>query len=426
MGPMPTSTPPAAGVRSPNFRTFWAGQGLAQVGSALAQVALPVTAVQLLGATDRDLGWLGAAGMAAFLLVGLPAGALVDRHHKRRVMLASDIVRAVAALLVPLAWLTGALALWQLYLAAAVIGLATVFFDVAYQSYVPILLPSEQIGPGNSALEGTAQVARVAGPGIGGALLHVVSAPVLMLADAVGYLASVVFLLRTRDDEHLEQRPGGAAQLVPDVREGLAFVAGHPVIRLVTASTFVSNACATLVSTLFPLFVLKVLGLAPSAYGLVLGIASLGGIAGASGAGAIARRLGERQTIIAGMVVAAAGQVLTPAVALLGHGGPRVAGLVAAEFLVSFGVLVYNVTQVSMRQRLCPRALLGRMNASIRFLVWGVMPLSAVLAGWLGSHLGTLTTIWLGSVAGWAAIVPLMALPKEVAAPDAARPPKTE
>ena len=118
--------------------------------------------------------------------------------------------------------------------------------------------------------------------------------------------------------------------------------------------------------------------------------------------------------------------MLTPAVALLGHGGRRVAGLVAAEFLVSFGVLVYNVTQVSMRQRLCPRALLGRMNASIRFLVWGVMPLSAVLAGWLGSHLGTLTTIWLGSVAGWAAIVPLMALPKEVAAPDAARRPGTD
>lgn len=408
---MSETSAPARRVRSGNFRTFWAGQGLAQVGSALAQVALPVTAVQVLGATDRELGWLGAAGTAAFLVVGLPAGALVDRRHKRRVMLTADLVRAVAALVVPLAWVFGQLALWQLYVVTAVVGLATVFFDVAYQSYVPILVDEDQIGPANSALEGTAQVARVAGPGLGGALLHVVSAPLLLLADALGYLASVVFLLRTRDDEQPPPGGRGVRQLVPDITEGLSFVARHPVIRLVTASTFVSNACATLVSTLFPLFVLKVLGLSPATFGLVLGIASAGGIAGAASAAWIARRIGQRSTIIAGMAVAAAGQLLVPAAVHLPAGWSRAACLVVSEFVVTFGVLVYNLTQVSLRQRLCPRPLLGRMNASIRFLVWGVMPLSALLAGWMGAHLGTLTTIWTGVLLGWAALVPLLVMP---------------
>ena len=410
------------GVRSSNFLRFWAGQTLAQFGARLAAVAMPVLAVQLLSATEEDLGYLNAAQTAAFLLVGLPAGAWIDRWFKRRTMIWADLLRFVASFAVPLLWFTGHLHIWHLFIVGGVIGIASVFFDVSYQSFVPVLVPEEDIGTANARLETTSQIATMGGPALGGLALKVMSAPLLMLADAFGYLASVVFLSITRDDEagyraaFQEQRAAHERSLVREIREGLSFVVTQPALRRIVTCTGLSNLFSTLAFTLMPLLVLRQIGLSPFLFGVVMTANSVGGAVGAALTPWLQRRLSGGAVMRLGIAVASVSGVLYPVAGVVGGRPLAFACLLVADFAVAVGVLVYNITQVSLRQRLCPKPLLGRMNASIRFIVWGVMPIAALVGGWLGQHLGLMPTMWFGALAGFVGLLPLLGIDRHLPA----------
>ncbi|WP_138414078.1 MFS transporter [Sinomonas gamaensis] len=384
-------------VRRPSFLAFWAGQGVSQVGVQLGQLALPVLAVSLLGARELDLGVLNAASMAAFLVVGLPAGAWVDRWLKRRTMIKADVVRMAAMLAVPILWWAGALEMWHLFVVAAIVGIATVFFDVAYQSYIPLLVDRELVADANGKLEATAQTARLAGPALGGFLLTVVTAPLLFAGEAAGYLVSALCLARVRDTETLRQRAAGS-RLPAEIREGAAFVVSHPLIRRIVASTAVGNLFSSVVYVLMPLVTLRELGLGPVGLGIMLSVGSVGGVIGALAAPHLAVRLGEGPLLPLGLMVGGAAVVLFPLALSVGSGPLALVLLSVGDFFMSFGVIVYNVLQVSMRQRVCPPRLLGRMNASIRCVVWGVMPIGSLIGGGLGAELGIAPTLWIGIV----------------------------
>jgi len=393
-----TMSTPTPLLRNRNFLWFWTGEGISQLGAQFTNLALPVLAVTLLHATEWQVGVLGAAQTAAFLVVGLPAGAWIDRMLKRRVMILADLVRAVTLALVPLLWFTGTLEIWHLYVVGAVVGVATVFFDVSYQSYIPVLLPGEQVGSANSKLESTAQIAHIGGPGLAGALLTVVSAPVLLLADGLSYLVSAFALWRVRDTEQLSD-PKERQSLPKEIAEGLRFVFGHPLLWRITATTGTSNFFSTLIFTLESILILRILGLSPATFGIILGVGSVGGLLGALATPWIQRRIGEGTSISLSAVAMAAGVLAMPLSATFP--GAAIPILIAGTFVVSFLVLVYNITQVTMRQRLTPPRLLGRMNSSIRFVVWGVMPLSALLAGVLGGAIGVVPTMWIGVAGGF-------------------------
>ena len=392
--------------RHRGFLWLWAAQGVSQFGVQFSALAIPVLAVTLLQADEWQLGVLNAAGTAAFLIVGLPAGAWVDRWLKRRTMIIADVVRAGTLAVIPLLWFMGVLEMWHVYLVAAVIGVATVFFDVSYQSYIPILVRSEQIGMANSRLEATAQVARIGGPGLAGALLTIVSAPVLLLADAISYLVSALLLWRIRDDEI----PADRAQrqsLWREIAEGAGFVARQPLIRRIVGSTASANLFGTMSFTLLPLFVLRDLQLGPAGLGIMLSFGAAGGLIGAVLTSRLSRWIGEGTVISLSAVASALLLALIPLAALV-PAEAALPTLAVAEFGLSFMVLVYNITQLTLRQRLCPPKLLGRMNASIRFVVWGVMPISSLVAGSLGVSLGVLPTMWIavvGSILGCAFVV---------------------
>ena len=414
-----TSPPPTSLLRNRNFLWFWGGDAISQLGAQFSQLAIPVLAVTLLGATEFEVGVLGAAQTAAFLLVGLPAGAWIDRMLKRRVMIAADLVRAVALAVLPALWFGGVLQMWHVYLVAAVLGVATVFFDVSYQSYPPILLPGSQIGGANSRLEATAQIARIGGPGLAGALLAVVSAPVLLLADGISYLVSAFALWRVRDTE----RPSDPAQrqgLAKEIGEGLRFVFGHPLIRRIVGTTATTNFFSMIVFTLEAILILRVLGFEPWVLGLILSVGSVGGLLGAIATPWVTRRIGEGTALSVSAVGFGVAILALPLAGMFPAFAVPI--LIAGTFLESFLVLLYNITQVTMRQRLCPPRLLGRMNASIRFVVWGVMPIASLLAGVLGSSIGTLPTMWIGALgtflgAGFVLFSPLTrmkVLPKEL------------
>lgn len=378
-----------------NFLTMWGGQSLSQFGAQLTELAIPVLAVLVLGASEFEVGVLTAAGLAAFLVVGLPAGAWIDRMRKRHVMIWADAVRAVALAALPILWAFGALQMWHLYAVALVVGVATVFFDVSYQSLIPSLVRPAQIAEANGKLEATHQLAGVVGPAVGGWLIAAITAPLAIAGTVLTYIASFFALVRTRDHEQ-PRDPTDHAPILHEIGEGLRWVFGNHFLRRIVSTTGVSNFFNTISFTMLPIFILRELGLSPASMGVIFALGAVGGLLGAIATPHIVRRIGEARAIPVGAIAFSVAALGLPLAAMV----PSFAFviLVAQGFVGSFTVLLYNITQVTFRQRITPPRLLGRMNASVRFVVWGVMPIAALAAGVLGTELGVLATMWIGAI----------------------------
>ena len=380
--------------RDRNFLTLWSGQALSQFGAQVTELALPVLAVLILDATEWEIGVLGAAQVAAFLVVGLPAGAWIDRLRKRHVMIWADAVRALALAALPVLAILGVLEIWHMILVALVMGIATVFFDVSNQSIIPSLVRPSQIAEANGKLQSSEQLAGLAGPAFGGWIVGVLAAPVAILITVGTYVASFVALLFTRDDEKL-RAPEDHRPLAHEIGEGLRWVFGNPLLRRIVGTTGVANFFGALTTTLLPIFVLRELGLTPQMLGIVFSLSAVGGLLGAIATPRIVARLGEARAIPISAIAFSIAPFFLPAISLV----PALAFplLVVQFFVMSFTILLYNITQVTFRQRITPPRLLGRMNASIRFVVWGVMPIGALLAGALGTWIGTVPTLWIAA-----------------------------
>ncbi|MBW9095720.1 MFS transporter [Microbacterium jejuense] len=393
--PAAPAAPKGSLWRDRNFLTLWSGQALSQFGAQITELAIPVLAVLMLDASEWEVGVLNAAQVAAFLVVGLPAGAWIDRMRKRRVMIWADAIRAVALATLPVLALLGMLQIWHMIVVALIMGVATVFFDVSYQSIIPSLVRTDQIAEANGKLQSTYELANIAGPGIGGWLIGVLTAPIAIFATVGTYAASFVALLFTRDHEQL-RAPEDHKPLVHEIGEGLRWVFGNPLLRRIVGTTGTANFFGTIAQTLVPIFVLRELGLSPQMFGIVFSLSAVGGLVGAVATPRIIARVGEARAIPISAAAFSLAPLFLPAISLV----PAFAFplLVVQGFIMSFTILLYNITQVTFRQRITPPRLLGRMNASIRFVVWGVMPIGALLAGALGTWIGTVPTIWIAAV----------------------------
>jgi MFS family permease len=411
--------------RHHHFRQLWIGESISQAGSQLGQLALPVLAVTVLGAGAGQMGVLTAAETLAFLVVGLPAGAWVDRWRKRRVLIGGDLVRLVAFGSIPLAWWLDALTLWQVYLVGVVGGIATVFFDVAYQSYLPSLVSADLLVDGNAKLQASESVMMVGGPAVGGLLLRVLSAPALIAVDAVSYLCSALFVARIHRDEIAPAREHRRALRV-EIAEGLRFVLRHPLLSRIAACTAIANLFSTIGFALLVLYLLRTLEFDTGTVGLTFTLMAVGGLVGAVATRRLTALVGEGRIIPLSILVGDGFAFTTPLAAQVPSHWARVALVALGGAALSAGSVVYNITQVSFRQRLCPEALLGRMNASIRFLVWGVMPIGGLVGGALGGWIGIVPTLWVSAIGGVLAAAPVLfsplvrlrVLPTELAPPE--------
>jgi MFS family permease len=382
-------------LREHDFRQLFIADTVSQFGTQISVLALPLVAVLALNASAFEVGLLAACETVAFLLVGLPAGAWVDRMRRREVLIVGDLGRALVLATVPLAWWLGALSMPQLYVVGLLTGVLTVFFDVAYQSYLPHLVGRENLVEGNAKLEAVHGVAQIGGPAVAGVVIQWLSAPVAVVADAVSFVvsAAAVGLIRKR-----EQRPerGADQRLGREIAEGLRFVVGNRLLRAIAICTGSSNFFSAMLGAMLVLFLVRDLGQPPSVLGLVLSIASVGGLLGALTATRIARWLGQGPTIWISMAVAGPFGLLWP----LAQADWRMWVAAVAGGVSWFCGVVYNITQVSFRQGLTPEPLLGRMNATMRFLVWGTLPLGGLVGGLLGQHLGVRETIWVAAIGG--------------------------
>jgi MFS family permease len=284
--------------RQRNFTLLWAGQTISMTGSAVTTVGLPLAAITMLGASALQVGLLTAATYGAFILVALPAGVVVDRFPKRRIMIWCDSVRLVIIGSVPVAAALHRLTLGQLYAVALAAGVCAVFFDVSEQSYVPLVLDPEDLTEGFGKLGASASFAQVSGRGLASGLVMVIGAARAVAADALSYAVSVTCLLLVKGDEpRPERRPAGARQLRRDIPQGLAFIARHPVLRNITACAAAGNLFIAMEIALNLLFLIRVLHMRPAFAGLATALGSLGGIAGGMLAAWLARRIGSARII---------------------------------------------------------------------------------------------------------------------------------
>ncbi len=390
-----------------DFRLLWGGETVSELGSQISLLAIPLLAVRTLHATTFQMGLLTAASTAAFLIVGLPAGVWVDRIRRRRVMIGADLGRLVALGSIPIAYAFGWLTLAQLFVVTLASGILTVFFDVAYQSYLPALAGREHLVEGNAKLTGSAEVAAVAGPSVAGGLVQTIGASAAVAVDSVTFLVSAVAVTAIRSPEARPQVPeSGHPKLVHDIAEGLRFVFGNALLRAIAATTATANLFSGVAAAVEIVFLVRTVHASPGAIGLLFAMGGVGGVLGAFAAGPLARRFGGARATILG-IAGNAGALLIP----LTMPGARLLFFGFGMLAVSFSAVVYNVNQVSFRQRLCPDRLLGRMNATMRFVVWGVLPIGALVGGVLGSAAGLRPTLWIATAGEAAAGIWLLASP---------------
>jgi MFS family permease len=379
--------------RHRDFLLLWTGESVAQVGIMVSHLALPLLAATTLGATPWEMGLLVAAERGAFLLVGLPAGVLLDRVRRLPVMIGANLARFVLIASIPVAWAADVLTFSQLVAVALLAGVATVLFDVGYQSVLPAVVGRGGLVEGNAKLESTRAAAEAAGPALGGGLVQLVGAAAAVLVDAVGYLVSAAFLSRMRTRETVAPRDP-ARSLRAEMAEGLRYVVGHPLLRAIALCTGTANLFAGVLAAVSVLFLARELAQPPAVVGLVLAAGSAGGVLGAFTAGLWIRRIGQGRTVVTALLVTGPVAFVLP----LAAAGPGLAWFALGMAAIAYGGVVYNVAQVSFRQAVTPDHLLGRMNASIRFLVWGTIPFGGLLGGALGELVGLRATLLVAAV----------------------------
>jgi MFS family permease len=391
--------------RHGDFLKLWSAETISQFGTQVSQLALPFVAIVVLDASPFAVAALGTVEFLPFLLFTLPAGVWVDRLPRRAILIVADYGRAALLFTVPVAYALDLLTMAQLYVVGFAVGTFTVFFDVAYQSYLPSLVERQRIIEGNSKLEVSRTTAQITGPGVAGGLIGLITAPYAVLLDAISFLGSGVFLTAIRKEE---LKPAAPQRTKPRMRtelwEGLRYVVHHPLLRPQALCTGTSNFFSNVTFAVFLVYAVRTLDLSAAEVGLIFTIGGLGGLVAAVTSQRITRRFGVGRTTIAMMLMFGSATFLVP---LAPQDFPH-PYLVAFGLISSFSIVVYNITQVSLRQAITPERIQGRMNSVMRFLVWGTIPLGSLIGGALGSTIGLRETLFVGAAGGLLSALPIM------------------
>jgi MFS family permease len=398
--------------RSPDFVKLWVSQTVSLMGSQVSLLALPLAAVAL-GAGAREMGWLAAAQTLPMLLFGLPAGTWIDRLPRRPVLVATDLGQGLVLAIIPLAALLGVLHLELLYPLAFVVSTLAVLAEVAHPAYLPSLVGRPRLMEANSKMALGGQVARIAGPTAAGALVQAATAPLAILADSASFLVSAALVGTIRAREPATPRSVARRRLWHEIWEGLAIVLRHPVLRTLTGAWGLYFLFFFLFYSLYVLYATRELGLAPAALGVIVSVASVGGVVGALVTERVTARFGVGPTMAGALLVASVGMLLFPLA-----GGPAalaVAVLIAAQGLIRTTDQLFYINYLSVCQALTPDRLQGRVNASIRVFSAGTIPLGAFVGGLLGEAFG-LRAVGFVAAAGvllaflWVALSPVRSM----------------
>jgi len=380
-----------------DFLKLWTGQTISQFGSQVTILALPLAAALTLHASVAEIGLLSAMSTLPFLLFGLIAGVWVDRMSRRPILIAADLGRAVLLFLVPALALCHVLNVAALVVIAFLVGIFTVFFEVAYQSFLPSLVGSAHLIDGNAKLEITRSAAQVAGPGVAGVLVQLITAPLAIVVDALSFVVSVLFLTWIRTPEPLPTpRDPKEIDIWREIGEGMHFMRNAPLLKAITAGMGTINLFGSIIFTVLVLYATRDLGIGAGLFGTIFMSGNLGFLLGALIARITARRFGIGPSIIGAVLILGIGGLLVPLAS-----GPRlvtVSMLIVAQFSRGLGGAVFNINNLSVRQAVTPTHLLGRINAIVRVIGTGALSVGALAGGTLGSVLGLRPTLGIGAI----------------------------
>ncbi len=395
-----------------DFLRFWVGDTVTQFTGQITSLVLPTLAILTLGVTDFELGILNTLGFIAFPILGLLAGVLLDRVKRKPVMVLANTIRLITLATVPAAFLLGALSLIQLYVVALALGTCTLFFDVGYQSYLPSLVKKEDVIEGNQKLQISASAAQVAGPSVASGLMGLVGPALAVVADVFGFFVSVLMLISIRKSEATSEdsSSGEKRHFFEELKEGVRVVTCNKLLWTQAGCTAMGNLGSNIFFVAILLYAYHVLGVSEGIIGVAFSIGALGFVAGVLASSAITARLGFGRAIALSSM-ASFGLLIV----LLAGGDYPVIVIGIALFISNFGNPIYNINMVGLRQIITPNRLQGRMNATMRTIVWGTIPVGAFLGGVLCSIVGLVPAIVIGSVisgsaALWVILGPIIRL----------------
>lgn len=392
--------------RHGDFLKLWSAQTVSQFGSQISGLALPLVAVLVLHASAFAVAALSVVDFLPFLLFTLPAGVWIDRLPRLPVMVAADVGRAMALASIPFEAAVGHLTLLQLFVVGFMAGSLTVFFEVSYQAFLPSLVGRSRLIEGNSRLEVTRSAALIGGPGVGGLLVRALTAPYAVLADAASFVWSALFLLTIRGKELEPDRAVAAGSVWRELIDGARYALGHRYWRAICLSSATFNFFNYVAFAILVVYMVRRLEMSALAIGATLSLANGGALAAALLAQRIGRRVGIGRAILLATFFGFP-LVLVP-LAPVSHPVPFI---VVAFTLEGFGVVLFIVSATSLIQALTPDRLLGRANATRRFIVWGTIPLAGLVSGGLASAIGLRPTMFIGTLGCTLSTVPILLSP---------------
>jgi Na+/melibiose symporter-like transporter len=382
-------------LRQRDFRLFWTGETVNGTGSAMATIAMPLLAIQVLHVSTFMVGLLTASAYLPWLLFSLPAGALIDQFPTRKVMLACDAVAsALYASIAVAAWL-GILRFGYLLTAVCLTGTANVLFATGYLVQLPTLVPSDRLIEGNVRLQASVSISQVSGPGLSGCVIQALGAASALMLNAASFLVSAICLVRVRSADRAPVR--STAGMRQNIACGIRFVRHDQYLRRIATWAALSNLGFGGYEALVVLFLVRCMHLSSFVVGLLITVTGGGAVAGALIARQIVRQLGSSRALLAATTFALPFALLV----LCTAPGPRLALFLAGIIVAIGGISVANVIIASFRQSYAPPAMLGAVTGTLRFIQMGPCPLGALLGGALGTWLGVLHALWvmLGTVA---------------------------
>jgi MFS family permease len=400
--------------RQGDFMKLWTGQTISQFGDEITQLAIPLLAVTILGAGAVEFGILGVVRFLPWILFTLPAGVWIDRMRRRPILISADVARALILATIPLGFIGGWLSIWQVYVVAFVAGTLEVFFDVAYQSYLPSIVQRDELVEGNSKLELSRAGSSVLGPTVAGFLIELVRAPFAILFDALSYLGAVLFVSLIRRGEPAPQphdpATGPRPSMWQEARSGIGYVLDSPYLRNIAACTGTLNMFGNIGGAILILYIADKdlgLGLSPGTIGFIFALGNIGVLIGALTGGKLAKLIGLGPTIISTAMLSGVALLFVP----LAPRDDPFWFLVIGGVIGGFTTVVYNVNQVGLRQAITPDRMLGRMNATMRLIVWGTIPVGALVGGILGATLGLQTALWVSAIGAFLGFLPPLLSP---------------
>jgi MFS family permease len=384
------------------FWRWWAAGTTSAAGSAVGAVALPLTAVTVIDATAFEMGMIAAANYVAWLVIGLPAGVIVQRLPMRMTQVGADLARAVAIMSIPVTWWRGQLTVAQLVVVALVISFANVLFDVANSTFLPSIVSNDQLQSRNSMTSGTYAITQLGGPSVGGLIVQVLGAVPTLLVDAASYLVSAL-LLRTLPERRADA-PDRSPPVHAMIREGWRFVVHHPVMGPCMWAAAAANTVCGAQHALYALYLVRELHAEPGLVGVLLAADGVGALIGAALTNRITARLGTARALIVAVSVAVTGALVIP----LGTGWQSFLAFAVGNVVFSVGVVVLSVVTRTYRQIASPPELLSRVMATVRFVSWGAIPIGGLIAGAIAGVLSARITLLI--FVGAAACMPLVLL----------------